>query len=216
MRFDPRVYLVTDRPLCLGRDLVEVVLEAVAGGATVVQLREKASGGREFVELARQLRERLDRRGVPLIINDRIDVALAIGAAGVHVGQSDIHPADARELLGPEAILGLSVKSVEHARQAAGMPLDYLGVGPIHPTSTKEDAGEALREEGLASVRGVTSLPLVAIGGLGRLNAAGAVEAGADGVAVVSAICSAQSPRRAAAELLAEVDAAVARREGGG
>ena len=192
---DLSVYLVTDRALCPGRDLERVVAEAVAGGVTVVQLREKLCDGREFVETGRALKRLLSPAGVPLIINDRVDVALAVGADGVHVGQSDLHVSDVRGLIGPEMILGLSVESEEQAREADALPVDYYGVGPIHATSTKLDAGAPLGLEGLSRICGLTSRPVVAIGGLDASNAGAAVKAGAKGVSVVSAICAAGSPR---------------------
>jgi thiamine-phosphate pyrophosphorylase len=194
---DLSVYLVTDRSLCLNRDLVRVVAEAVAGGATMVQLREKHCDSREFVELGRALKKLLAPAGAPLIINDRVDVALAVGADGVHVGQSDMHVMDVRRHIGPDRILGLSIESADHARDAENLPVDYYGVGPVFATSTKPDAAAPLGLEGFARIRSVTSRPVVAIGGLDASNSAAAVRAGAQGVSVVSAVCSAESPREA-------------------
>lgn len=195
------LYLVTDRAACLGRDLLEVVAAAVRGGATLVQIREKDCGTRQFVELARAVKKLLAPTGVPLIVNDRVDVALACGADGVHVGQKDMAPADARRLVGPDMILGLSVSSLEEALQAWGKPVDYLGVGPIFPTPTKADAASPLGLDGLAEIRQATDVPLVAIGGLSAANAGQVMRAGADGAAVVSALCSAADPEAAAREL---------------
>lgn len=204
-RVDLSLYLVTDRPLCLGRELLDVVAAAVAGGATLVQLREKTAGGREFVELGRALRRLLDPLGVPLIVNDRVDVALACGAAGVHVGQEDIHPQDVRAMLGPDKVLGLSIKNPDQARESEGFDVDHLGVGPVFATSTKADAGAALGVAGLEDICGLVTRPVVAIGGLDEQNAPQAMAAGAAGVAVVSALCSAPSPEQAARNLLARL-----------
>ncbi|MFP4477406.1 MAG: thiamine phosphate synthase [Desulfatibacillaceae bacterium] len=204
---DYSVYLVTDRPLCRGRDLEWVVAEAVAGGATVVQLREKSMDTRDFYELSLRLRTLLDRSGVPLIINDRVDVALACGAAGVHVGQSDLPWKEARRLMGPDAIVGLSVDTVEQAAEAESADVDYLGIGPVFATTTKPDAGEPLGVDGFARYRQVSSRELVAIGAVSHENAEAVARAGADGVAVVSALCAAESPRRAAALLAQAVRA---------
>lgn len=207
------LYLVTDRGLAGDRPLEEVVLAAVEGGAGVVQLREKELATREFVESARRLKALLEPRGIPLIVNDRGDVALAAGADGVHLGQEDMAYPDARALLGPDAIIGLSVETPEDVREAEGFDVDYLGVSPIFPTPTKSDTKGAWGLDGLAEVRRMSRHRLVAIGGLNATNAADAIRAGADAVAVVSAICAAADPRRAAEELAAVVDAALADRE---
>ncbi|MGE4553535.1 MAG: thiamine phosphate synthase [Desulfovibrionaceae bacterium] len=200
------VYLVTDRPLCLGRPLDEVVFQAVAGGCTMVQLREKTTDTREFVELARALRARLAPLGVPLLINDRVDVALAAGVDGVHVGQSDMRPADVRRLMGPDVIVGLSAESLETLRAAQDEPVDYLGVGPAYPTSTKKDVkGSPWGPEGYARAVAESRLPVVAIGGIDAPRARAVMASGVAGVAVVSCICSAPSPEAAARELAAAV-----------
>ncbi|HBR06735.1 MAG TPA: thiamine phosphate synthase, partial [Desulfovibrio sp.] len=144
----------------------------------------------------------LDPFRVPLVINDRLDVALAVDAAGVHVGQKDMPAAEARALLGPHRLLGLSVNSLEEAAAAQGLDLDYLGVGPIFPTATKADAGPVFGLEKLAELRRRTGLPLVGIGGIGPDNALDVARSGADGLAVVSAVCSAQDPGAACAALL--------------
>lgn len=207
------LYLVTDRGLAGDRPLEEVVLAAVEGGAGVVQLREKELATRAFVESARRPKALLEPRGIPLIVNDRVDVALAAGADGVHLGQEDMAYPDARALLGPDAIIGLSVETPEDVREAEGFDVDYLGVSPIFPTPTKTDTEGAWGLDGLAEVRRMSRHRLVAIGGLNATNAADAIRAGADAVAVVSAICAAADPRRAAKELAAVVDAALADRE---
>ena len=207
-RIDWGLCLVTDRRLAGARPLEEVVRAAIRGGVTVVELREKERGAREFVALARRLREILAPAGIPLIINDRVDVALASGADGVHVGQSDMDPRDARGLLGPKAIVGLTVKSLEQAKQTEDLGVNYLGVGPIFPTQTKADAGAEWGIEKLAGVRAATRRVLVAIGGIDSTNAASVIQAGADGIAVVSAICAARDPERAAAKLRGIVERA--------
>jgi thiamine-phosphate pyrophosphorylase len=186
-----------------------VVEAAVRGGAGAVQLREKNCGTRDFVDLGRALKRLLAPLDIPLIVNDRLDVALAIGAAGVHIGQRDLDYGSARRLLGPHAVIGLSVETVDQARVAESLDADYLGVGPVFSTPTKPDAAPALGLAGLARVRAVSRHALVAIGGIGVANARQAIESGADGVAVVSAICAAGDPGRAARELRQAVDAAL-------
>lgn len=195
------LYLVTDRGLCGGRPLEEVVRLAVEGGASCVQLREKDLSTREFVETASAVKSILRPSGVPLVINDRIDVALAVGAEGVHIGQGDMPYETARRLMGRSAIIGLSVETWEDVEEARDLDVDYLGVSPVFPTPTKTDTRSAWGLEGLARIRAYVKHPLVAIGGMNRQNAAAAVRAGADGIAVVSAICSAPDPFREALEL---------------
>lgn len=195
---DYRVYLVTDRELCLGRPLEEVVLRAVAGGATMVQLREKQADSRDFLELTRLLVRELHGRGVPLIVNDRADIALAGGAAGLHVGQSDLPPRDARAIMGADAIIGLSVENMTQLEEAQTLDVDYLGVSPIWATPTKTDTARPWGLDGLSQARRHSRLPLVAIGGIHAGNAAQVVAAGADGLAVVSEICSAPDLEKAA------------------
>ena len=200
---DWRLYLVTDRRLAAPRAIEDVVAAAVRGGVTAVQLREKDCTTREFVALARRLKQIVAPAGVPLIVNDRVDVALAAGADGVHLGQSDMDCREARRLLGPNAIVGLSVETLEQAKEAATLPVDYLGAGPIFPTATKADAARAWGLDRLAVLRGQTAQTLVAIGGIDASNARQAIGAGADGIAVVSAICGARDPEGAARQLRA-------------
>ncbi len=199
--FDPTLYLVTDRGLARGRDLVDLVTAAVRGGVTLVQLREKSCSTREFLALARALRARLEPLSIPLIINDRVDIALASGASGVHIGQSDMPYGDARRLLGPDAIIGLSVETMAQAEEAARLDVDYLGVSPVFSTPTKTDTTTEWGLEGLAALARVSPHPLVAIGGINRTNVAAVRDAGAAGVAVVSAICASDDPEAAAREL---------------
>ncbi len=205
---DYTLYLVTDRSLARGRTTVEIVREAVAGGATCVQLREKNGGTREFLEEARAIQAALRGTGIPLIVNDRVDVALAVGADGVHLGQQDMALVDARRL-GPSGwIIGVSAECVEDAIRAEREGADYLGVSPVFATPTKTDAALPLGLEGLRQMRVATKLPLVAIGGIHAGNAQEVIRAGADGLAVVSAIVSADSPREAARQLRREIEAA--------
>lgn len=199
---DYSLYLVTDRPLCGARSLEDVVGQAVRAGATVVQLREKEASSREFFELALRLLGVTKQHGIPLIINDRIDIALASGADGVHIGQSDLPYAQARRILGPQAIIGLSIETPEQARQAEQLDADYFGVSPIFLTPTKIELETSWGLDGLRALRKTTRRKLVAIGGINASNAAPVIEAGADGLAVVSAICAAGSPAAATADLL--------------
>jgi thiamine-phosphate pyrophosphorylase len=203
--FDPRLYLVTDPSLVGDRSLVDVVNEACAGGVTIVQLRDKTAEARDLLETARALRALLDPKGVPLIINDRVDVAVAAGV-GCHIGQTDLPCEAARAILGDEAILGLSLDRVQQASIADPALLDYVAHGPFSVTGTKPDAGKPVGMEGIKEVRALTALPLVAIGGIDATNAADAIRGGADGIAVVSAVMAADDPRSAASTLGAIVD----------
>ena len=203
--FDYSLYLVTDRRLSLGRSTVEVVAAAVSGGVTCVQLREKHCSTREFLEEARRVRELLVGTGVPLIINDRLDVALAVAADGVHLGQNDMHISDARRLVGERLVIGISAESVADAIRAEAEGADYIGVSPVFTTPTKMDTAPPLGLEGLREIRRAVSLPLVAIGSIRHDNVAEVLRAGADGLAVVSAIVSAPCPRTAAAALRQQI-----------
>jgi thiamine-phosphate pyrophosphorylase len=205
-KVDWSLYLVTDRPLCLGRPIRRVVEEAVRGGATAVQLREKDCPTREFVEIARELRSLLRPLGVPLLINDRADVALAAGADGLHVGQDDLSVGDARRLLGDDAIIGLSAGTPDEVAAALLLDVDYIGVGPVFATQTKATDRPPWGPEGIARIRPTVRLPLVGIGGINASNAADVIAAGADGVAVVSAVCSASDARAAAQALRRAVE----------
>ena len=202
-----RLCLVTDSALANGRSLAGVVAAAVKGGVTMVQLREKTAPTRAFIEEARALKRLLAPLRVPLLINDRIDVALAAGADGAHVGQHDMPVALARQLLGPAAIIGLSITELGEVRDEDVELADYLGVGPVFAQSTKLDATPPLGLDGLAEVRRATSKPIVAIGGVSAVNAGAVRSAGADGIAVVSAIMSADDPMAAAAALVSAPNA---------
>lgn len=195
--------LVTDSALANGRSLAGIVAAAVNGGVTLVQLREKTASTRAFIEQAKVLKRLLAPLRVPLLINDRIDVALAAGADGAHVGQQDMPVALARQLLGPAAIIGLSITELGQVRDRGVELADYLGVGPIFAQSTKLDATPPLGLDGLAEIRRATGKPIVAIGGVSAANADAVRSVGADGIAVVSAIMGADDPRAAAAALVA-------------
>ncbi len=206
-RFDLSLYLVTDPGMTARRGLLATVAAAVEGGVTLVQLRDKDGPAGALVEAARALRALLAPRGIPLIVNDRVDVARAAGADGVHLGQDDRPPAEVRAILGPDAIIGLSITAGSQLA-AVDPTVDYIGLGPLFPTDTKADAATALGESRFTALRARLQMPAVAIGGITAANAARAIAAGADGVAVVSAICAAPDPRAAARALRATVDSA--------
>lgn len=211
-KLDLRLYLVTDRGYMGERSIDTVVAQAVRGGATMVQLREKECSTKEFVDLGRRLKNLLSPLEIPLIINDRLDVAQAVKAEGVHLGQKDMPYKVARRILGPEIIIGLSVESLADAEEAADWDVDYFGVSPIYATPTKTDTGRPWGIEGLRELRKITKHPLVAIGGINAENASQVIEAGADGVAVVSAICAATDPEGPARSILNAVDLSLSRR----
>jgi thiamine-phosphate pyrophosphorylase len=175
----------------------------------LVQLREKDCSTREFVDLGRRLKAMLDPMGIPLIVNDRLDVAQAIDARGVHIGQSDMPFRETRRILGSDSIIGLSVESIGDAEEAEDWDVDYYGVSPIYATPTKTDTGQPWGLEGLKRLRSITKRPLVAIGGINKGNAAQVVESGADGVAVVSAICASADPEETSREIRTVVDKAL-------
>jgi thiamine-phosphate pyrophosphorylase len=201
------IYLVTDRAFSKGRTTLEIVQAAVAGGVSAVQLREKDLDTRDFYEEGRRIRDFLRSNRVPLIINDRIDVALALDADGVHLGQTDMPLNVARRILGPDRLIGVSVEKPEHINDDAVAYADYLGISPIFLTSTKPELDTSWGLEGIRKVRSLTELPLVAIGSIKQENAADVIRAGADCVAVVTAIVAATDPREATRELLEQVKA---------
>jgi thiamine-phosphate pyrophosphorylase len=207
-RIDYSLYLVTDRNLSRGRSTLEIVRAAVRGGVTCLQLREKTCSTREFIEEALKLKAFLDSSGVALIINDRVDVALAVAADGVHLGQSDMPLAAARSIVGDSMVIGISAESLRDAVEAESGGADYLGVSPIFVTPTKTDTAAPLGLAGLQAIRRAVKIPLVGIGGLNRGNAAEVVRSGADGVAVVSAIVAAEDSEQAARDLKREIDRA--------
>ena len=198
---DLRVYLVTDTRLCGKRGVLATVAAALAGGVTAVQVRDPQASGRQLYELAMSVRNRLAGTGVPLIVDDRLDVALAVGANGVHLGQGDLPPPAARAVAGPDLVIGWSVTDLAQVADAHRFPagtVDYLGVGPVYGTATKPDAGPAIGLIGLQSICAVAAMPCVAIGGIDDTNAAAVTTYGAAGLAVVSAICTAADPGAAA------------------
>jgi thiamine-phosphate pyrophosphorylase len=200
------LYLVTDRVLSGGRPLEKIVRESVAGGVSMVQLREKNVGTREFLEQAFVLRQAASELGIPLIINDRVDIALACRADGVHLGQEDMHCAFARRIVGEDMIIGVSVSTADEALEAEADGADYLGVGPLYATATKPDALPATGLGVLRSIRRAVRIPLVGIGGITDANAGAVISAGADGVAVVSAIVASPDPAAAARALRSAID----------
>lgn len=201
MTLDLRLYLVTDPFLLEGRDLKTVVRQAVEGGVTLVQLREKNSDTRNFYEKALALKACLRPYNVPLIINDRLDIALAVDAEGLHIGQNDLPWEIARQWLGPDKWIGLSVENVAQARLAGGYAVDYIGISPVFSTPTKLDTAQPFGLEGIKLVKAACPLPAVAIGGIHAHNVAQVLRAGADGVAVVSAILGEPHPAEAARKL---------------
>jgi thiamine-phosphate pyrophosphorylase len=195
------LYFVTDRDLCGEKPLDEVVRQSVMGGASCVQLREKDLSTRAFIDEALRIKTILAPFRVPLIINDRVDVALAVGADGVHVGQDDMPYETARKLMGPDALIGLSVETWADVERAENLDVDYLGVSPVFDTPTKTDTKGSWGLDGLARIRAYSRHPLVAIGGLNSANVKAVIEAGADSIAVVSAICAAADPFRVSKDL---------------
>jgi len=205
MRFNPALYLVTDRSHLDGRDFIATLEQALDGGVTMIQLREKTATSREFYELALQVRELTRRRQVPLWIDDRLDIALAVQADGVHLGQKDLPAAVARRLLPPGMLIGVTAATVELAIQAERDGADLIGSGAVFPTSTKNDT-RPLPLETLAAIKAAVEIPVVSIGGISLENAHLPLSTGVDGVAVVSAIMNAPDPCAAAAALRTQID----------
>ncbi len=202
MRYEYSLYLVTDRMLMSTKTLGEAVEQAIAGGCTLVQLREKEISSLDFYVLASEMKKITDIYGIPLIINDRIDIAMAVGAAGVHTGQKDI-PADiVRKVMGKDMLLGVSAASVAEAVNAAKAGADYLGVGAMFPTGTKPDAGFVSMEE-LGKIRRAVDIPIVVIGGINKENATLFQPMGIDGLAVASAVIAQPDIKKSAADLKA-------------
>jgi len=198
---DPSLYVILDRAAARGRGLEEILDGAIAGGCRMVQLREKEWPSGRLLPLAERLRDRCRLAGVTFIVNDRVDLALAVGADGVHLGQDDLPGRVARPLLRPGMILGRSTHSVAQARDAQGEGADYIAVGSMFPTRTKPDF-ELVGPELIRAIRPETRSPLVGIGGVTRENVAEVIRAGADGVAVISAVCGAPDPAAATREFL--------------
>lgn len=193
-----RVYLVTDPDLCRAHGLVETVQQAVAGGVTMVQLRDKQATTAERVQTALAIKQVLVGTGVPLVMNDDVEAAVAADADGAHIGQGDMSSGRARALLGADKILGLSCETPQSVMDVDVSVVDYLGLGPVFATATKADHKRPIGFDGLADLVARTSLPTVAIGGLKAEHQRAVAASGADGMAVVSAICGQSSPKRAA------------------
>jgi len=215
---DLRLYALVDPERANGRALADIAGQVAAGGATLVQLRDKNAGTRRLVEEARAIKEALQPAGVPLVINDRVDVALAAKADGVHVGQDDMAVADARRLLGRDAIIGLSVKTVEQARAAPLELLDYVAVGGVFATASKDNPDPPVGTDGLSRIAAVIrgrapDMPICAIAGIDHANAGAVIAAGADGVAVISALSMSADPTGAARDLRTIIDRALAQRK---
>ncbi len=200
-----RFYLVTDPELCSRHGLLETVRDAVRGGVSVVQLRDKTATTSALVEMGRDLAVILDDTGVPLVVNDNVEAAIAIGANGIHVGQDDMKVEEVRRLVGPDMIIGLSCETVEDARKTPTDVVDYIGVSPVFATPTKTDHSLAVGIDGLRAISAATPLPKVAIGGLKSQHFEAIFENGADGVAVVSAICGQPNVAAAASALAAKI-----------
>lgn len=203
--FNPALYLVADQTFCRQGGIEAIVAEAIAGGVTMVQLRGDRRDLRQLLADAQALRKVTAEAGIAFVVNDHLDVALAAKADGVHVGQADMPAPFARQLLGKGKIVGLSVTNAAELVGIDPALVDYVGLGPVFPTQSKLDAAPALGLEGFGDLCRYIPLPVVAIGGIKAGNAADVVAAGADGIAVVSAICSARDPRAAAAELAQSV-----------
>ena len=204
---DPTLYVILDRGVARGRDLLDLLAATVAGGCRMVQLRDKEWPSGRLLPIAERLRARCTADGVTFIVNDRVDLALAVGADGVHLGQDDLPPRAARPLLRPGMVLGRSTHSVGQAREAQADGADYIAVGSMFPTRTKPDF-QLVGPELIRAIRPETRSPLVGIGGVTRENVAEVILAGADGVAVISAVCGALDPAAATREFLAAIRAA--------
>jgi thiamine-phosphate pyrophosphorylase len=213
-RFDLRLYAVLDPARCRGRPLPLLAAAAARGGATLVQLRDKRPATREAVAAARAVLAALQPFGVPLLVNDRVDVALAAGAAGVHLGQEDMDPADARRLLGPDAIIGVTVHHPEEADAVEPGLADYAGIGPVFATASKASTDPPLGPAGFGRLRRrLAGLPCCGIAGIDHANAPAVIAAGADGVAVIADLFMADDVEAAARRLRRAVDHALAAKD---
>ena len=201
LAFDLSLYLVLDPDLCEPLGMVETTRRAVAGGVSMVQLRDKTASTAAMIETGRALKQVLSGIRVPLIINDDVEAAIACGADGVHVGQGDMAAGVVRQRIGSDMILGLSVTSLAEAEAAKSAPVDYLGIGPVLATGTKPDHAPVMGFDGLAAAIRAVSVPVVAIGGLKHGHIEAVFHSGARGIAVVSAICGTPDPEKAARDL---------------
>ncbi len=204
MNYD--LYIITDQRISHGKSHLEVAEAALAGGATVVQFRDKEIKDSEAVVACREIYKLTKKKGVSFIVNDRVEVAKAVDADGVHLGQEDMSFSSARKILGKEKIIGISVETVEQALKAVEGGADYLGVGPIYPTATKLDAGKVLGIARLKEIRESVNIPIVAIGGINENNLEEVLKAGVDGVAVISAVVSAPDITEACRKLKNKIE----------
>jgi thiamine-phosphate pyrophosphorylase len=200
MSIDYSLYLVTDRSFLNNKSIKDAVEEAIKGGVTIVQVREKGVSSREFYKVALEVKEITDKYKIPLIINDRIDIAQAVDASGVHLGQSDLPLKLARDILGKDKIIGISVGNAKEAKEAEADGADYVGIGTIFFTGTKKDIKTPIGIEGLTEIVKSIGIPSVAIGGINEENAKDVLSSGTDGVAVISAILGKEDIRKAAEE----------------
>ncbi|MBZ0147075.1 MAG: thiamine phosphate synthase [Pseudorhodoplanes sp.] len=217
MRVDLRLYALIDPQRANGRDLAELARLVVEGGTTLVQLRDKTGSTRQLIEEARAIRAALTGTGVPFLVNDRVDVALAAKANGVHVGWDDVAPADARLLLGSRAIIGMSIKTLQQAQDAPLEHLDYVCIGGVYETMSKDNPDPPIGADGLRAIAAVIrkrapQMPVGAIAGIDGSNVANTIAVGADGVAVISALSMAPDPKAAAQSLRKVIDVARTKR----
>ncbi len=204
MNYD--LYIITDQRISHGKSHIEVAKAALAGGATVIQFRDKEMKDSEAIVFCREIYKLTKKKGVSFIVNDRVEVAKAVDADGVHLGQEDMSFSLARKILGKEKIIGISVETVEQALKAVEGGADYLGIGPIYPTATKSDAGKALGIARLKEIRESVNIPIVAIGGINEDNLEEVLRAGADGVAVISAVVGAPDITQACRKLKNKIE----------
>ena len=204
-RVNWKLCFIADSEVAAGKDILQLIGAALEGGATIIQLRGKKWTSREFLEIGIKAVQFLRPKKRPLIINDRVDIALACEADGVHLGQDDMPLLCAREILGKKRIIGISVSTPEDAKAAEIGGADYIGAGPIFKTLSKKDVGPLLGLEGVRRIREEVKVPILAIGGISVANAADVIAAGADGVAVISAITAADNPKKAATEIIESI-----------
>jgi len=204
-RRDWRLCFIADSEAARGKDILQLIAQAVEGGVTIVQLRGKKWTSREFLEVGMKAVRLLKPKKIPLIINDEVHIALACEASGVHLGQGDMPLRCARELMGKERIIGISVSSADEALAAEKGGSDYIGVGPVFATLSKKDIGSPLGLAGLREIRQKVKIPILAIGGISVANVADVIASGADGVAVISAIAAATDPKKAATEIIESI-----------
>jgi thiamine-phosphate pyrophosphorylase len=202
---DWRLCFIADSEAAAGRDILQLIAEAVEGGATLIQLRGKKWTSREFLDVGMEISRFLKAHKTPLIINDRVDIVLACKADGVHLGQDDMPLPYAREILGKDRIIGISVATPKEAEEAEKGGADYIGAGPVFGTLSKIDIGPLLGLEGLRMIREKVKIPILAIGGISAANVADVICAGANGVAVISAIAAAKNPVQTATEIIESI-----------